>query len=569
MALTTLTVPRRNVVALHFDQTTNVPGPLTPQAYSHSIYQHPYPVFVGFSVYAQPVTAGVPGEGSDFSYLAINSSQNEFGTYYPGDPFGKRTVNNGGSSMAMLRDNATITNMTVGPVEVPDLATFTDMPVSLTAFALGDPPYPPDDQVTIDSGESFATAATPPVYNIGGSQNQQGFLTRNISDEHFLYERDGTKWKAFTTDADFRPRNAITLNDGDYNYTWHICSPVSGSGLGQYLTRWTAQSTAGSFSETFYAVELDDATDDAAFQAGLDVDTPDYAHMNANYENFWFVIADYWSDVEQVLTSMTVFFFAKDFTWYDRYDITADGALSFGNYRQDPAGNHFLAGRSASTGEGAFQFLAGDGGGGGEVDEDIIIRAWGASLDDHDKVYFRLGDAGTLVYDISTGQWTEYASPGLEYWRPHIGMNWAGMGATTAARGFGTNIVCADDTEGVLYIIDPTLSMDDDPTTGTPAAFSRKFTGLVTTRGRDTINCNAVQLTASLGNPAVTGASVTLRTSDDGGFNWTSHGSVTVSAASYNQVIEWRALGLIKHPGRLFEFTDSGALARVSGADMR
>lgn len=201
-------------------------------------------------------------------------------------------------------------------------------------------------------------------------------------------------------------------------------------------------------------------------------------------------------------------------------------------------------------------------------DDDRRLRVWGFSLDGHDFYVLRVGELETLVYDLTTGQWAHWASPERENWRAHVGQNWVGMSATTLARGFGTDIVAGDDTTGTLWILDPTAGRDDNPIEG-DAAFTRIVVGGVPLSSRDAAPCNAVQLTLSLGAPAMTGAEITLRTSDDFGHTYVSHGAVTTTAADFGQVVEWRSLGTMRQPGRLFEISDDGAAVRISRADMR
>jgi hypothetical protein len=193
-------------------------------------------------------------------------------------------------------------------------------------------------------------------------------------------------------------------------------------------------------------------------------------------------------------------------------------------------------------------------------------RAWGFSLDGHDFYVLRLGESATLVFDLTTQQWSQWSNPDLAYWRPHCGQNWQGMAGTLADG--GTDVVCGDDTEGVLYRLDPTSGRDDDTGTG-DAAFTRTVTGAIALSGRDTKPCGAFQLTCALGSPSQSGAAITLETSDDFGQNWLSHGSVTLAAGSFSQVVEWRALGLMRQPGRIFKLTDDGATVRIGRADAR
>lgn len=199
---------------------------------------------------------------------------------------------------------------------------------------------------------------------------------------------------------------------------------------------------------------------------------------------------------------------------------------------------------------------------------DPIIRVWGFSADGHDFYVIRLGASETLVYDLTTSQWCHWASPNEERWRAHIGNNWVGIGATTTDRDFGSDVVAGDDRSGTLWMLDPTAGVDDNDTTGT-SPFTRKVTGGISLRGRDTLPCNAVQLTVDLGAPVLTGATLTLNTSDDFGQSWVNQGTVEIDPGNYEQVIEYRSLGLMVQPGRIFEITDQGASVRISGADLR
>lgn len=201
--------------------------------------------------------------------------------------------------------------------------------------------------------------------------------------------------------------------------------------------------------------------------------------------------------------------------------------------------------------------------------EDRRLRAWAFSLDGHDFYVLRLGERETLVCDLTTGQWSEWNTFGKTYWRAHVGGNWIGIGPDTTARGFGTDIVAGDDALGQLWMLDPTSGVDDLPAAGETSYFNRVVTGGVPQVMRTTAPCAGVYVTLSLGAPAIEGASVTLRTSDDAGFSWIDHGSITVPAGEYGKEIAWRSLGLIRHPGRIFEFSDDGAAVRISGADMR
>ncbi len=191
------------------------------------------------------------------------------------------------------------------------------------------------------------------------------------------------------------------------------------------------------------------------------------------------------------------------------------------------------------------------------------VAAWGFRLDNHR--YYVIPSVG-LIYDLETGQWSEWLNESLTRLRANVGQNWAGM--TGSLTVYGTDIVAGDDTTGVVWIFDPNIARDDLTTTGNEA-FTRVVTSMVAANGRESIPCNAVQLTCALGDPSQTGASITLETSDDLGQTWLNHGSQVVVAGDFTQVVEWRGLGLIREPGRVFRFTDDGATVRFGRAELR
>lgn len=204
--------------------------------------------------------------------------------------------------------------------------------------------------------------------------------------------------------------------------------------------------------------------------------------------------------------------------------------------------------------------------------ENHKIRAWTFSLDGHDFYVLRLDDTESLVMDMSTGQWAKWSSPEEDFWRAWNGMNWLGMSRDTFLSGAQSQIVAGDDTYGLLWTIDPDLGYDHNPRygeDGDPHAFDRTVIGGVAVRLRETQKVGAAYLVASVGSPQITGAGITLRTSDDYGKTWTSHGTVTITPSDYSQELVWRSIGLMKAPGRIFELSDSGATVRIDSLDIR
>lgn len=192
------------------------------------------------------------------------------------------------------------------------------------------------------------------------------------------------------------------------------------------------------------------------------------------------------------------------------------------------------------------------------------LRAWFFELDGHEFYVLRLGNNKTLVYDLTTEQWSWWTSSGRPSWRANIGTNWIESGGTGS--NFGSNVIVGDDTVGILWSLNPLQGYDDpvdsaEREEGRPVPFTRVATGQVTTRGRITIPCYQVYAVADTGSPAYEGASVTLSYSDDTGRNFVNAGTIEVESGNYYQEFAWRSLGLVRSPGRLFRIEDDGAFA--------
>ena len=198
------------------------------------------------------------------------------------------------------------------------------------------------------------------------------------------------------------------------------------------------------------------------------------------------------------------------------------------------------------------------------------VKAWTYSLDGHDMYVLRLGDDTTMVYDLTTQQWATWDSEGQNTWRAALGTNWLDMSSASYLDGVSTNIVIGDDAYGLLWVLDPGSGVDENPVIGEPLQpYTRVVTGGVPMRQRQSPRCNAVFLTISTGQPDVDPATINLRFSDNNGATFTDAGNVVVPSGNYFTEVSWRSLGLIRAPGRVFEFTDTGATVRIDGANVR
>lgn len=195
------------------------------------------------------------------------------------------------------------------------------------------------------------------------------------------------------------------------------------------------------------------------------------------------------------------------------------------------------------------------------------LRAWTFDLDGHEFYVLRLGNNKTLLYDLTTQQWSWWSTGSLGTWRTNVGVNWLQSGSV--AQNYGSNVVVGDDNYGILWVLNPEQGYDDSATdtdreNSIVKPFPRVATGQITVRGRMTIPCYQVYLTADNGQPAYTGASVSLSYSDDNGKTYVDASEpITVEAGNYYQEYVWRSIGLARAPGRIFRITDDGAFAKI------
>lgn len=202
--------------------------------------------------------------------------------------------------------------------------------------------------------------------------------------------------------------------------------------------------------------------------------------------------------------------------------------------------------------------------------ENRKLRAWGCSIDGHNFYVLRLGEVETLVYDLTTGKWLTWGDENSAVWRAQNGMNWLDIPRQGFLSGAETQVVAGDHAYGIVWALVPDQGFDDHPVTeNTARPFTRRVTGGLPMRNRNTKKVGAAYLTISNGYPQVDDAYITLRTSDDSGQTWVTHGTLTVTPDAYSEEFVWRSLGLIKSPGRIFEFTDNGATVRIDGLDIR
>ncbi len=198
---------------------------------------------------------------------------------------------------------------------------------------------------------------------------------------------------------------------------------------------------------------------------------------------------------------------------------------------------------------------------------DPALRIWTFTLDNHDFVVIRLGVDQTLVHDLSSGDWLNWASAEDSLWKAYVGCNW--NGANSVASGYGSNIIVGDDASGALYFLDPYEATDDGPLAGdtTLYPFERVATGQLISESYGATRVFMTNLFGSFASVPADTPLVTLSYSDDG-VNYTEVESLDLTDAQNTYRATWRGLGSYRYPGRLLRITDNGALIRLDHMDV-
>lgn len=192
-----------------------------------------------------------------------------------------------------------------------------------------------------------------------------------------------------------------------------------------------------------------------------------------------------------------------------------------------------------------------------------LVRDWTYTLDGHD-FYILQTRLETIVFDLTTQRSFVWGTGNSALWRAHAGLIWERPLFDAFA---ASNIVAGDDTLGVLYLLNPNASVDDNPDDSradNPIPYQRIVYGQIAVRGRYSVPCYGVEVYGSIGaidNNNLT--SVSLSTSDDRGNTFNQQGVVNVSRDVFDQRVEWLSIGQMQAPGRLFRVEDFGALARI------
>lgn len=177
-------------------------------------------------------------------------------------------------------------------------------------------------------------------------------------------------------------------------------------------------------------------------------------------------------------------------------------------------------------------------------------RAWGFTLDGHTFYVLDLGAEGTFLYDITTGEWSNWVTAGFVQWDVANGVMW------------DKRVVGGDLASGQVWEARNSQLTDN----GTDIAHT--VTGKLETRSRVFLSVDALRLSGSfgeIGDPSST--TINMRFSDDDGQTFSAMFPLTMAAGNTTGELAWRSMGSFCAPGRVFEISDTGGLVRIDGLD--
>jgi hypothetical protein len=166
------------------------------------------------------------------------------------------------------------------------------------------------------------------------------------------------------------------------------------------------------------------------------------------------------------------------------------------------------------------------------------LRAWACVLEGHGLWIICTG-AETLVFDVTTQQWTEFASYGQAEFRCHLGVQ------------LDSTVIGADRSDGRLWTFARLVSQDGD------GPLVREWTGAIDQAGA-LARCDNVVLDCTTGSAALDAdPMVELRVSDDLAKTWSDWLPASLGrSGQYGQRVAWTRLGLLRDR-RAFHFRTS------------
>lgn len=176
--------------------------------------------------------------------------------------------------------------------------------------------------------------------------------------------------------------------------------------------------------------------------------------------------------------------------------------------------------------------------------------AWTFDFDGHTFYVLDLGGDGTLVYDLTTGQWSKFDTNGFNgVWDFRSGFHWRTGKMVVGGSTIGATIR--------KLVADSFLDEGWRPVT-------YEVRGLLPVAGTDYRRQYTLRLVGSAGQTADSVAPVLkMRFSDDQGVTWSEERTITLTQDT-RQRIEFRSLGAFTAPGRIFRIYDEGGVKFIA-----
>ena len=179
-----------------------------------------------------------------------------------------------------------------------------------------------------------------------------------------------------------------------------------------------------------------------------------------------------------------------------------------------------------------------------------LEQGWAFSFDGH--VFYVLNSVlgSSLVLDLTTGQWHRWQTAGRLFWNMFRGITWRG------------HVLGADASGPEIWTLDPESALDEGQ-----APIERVVSAFQPVRGDRALRQGSLRLSARRDAVTADTAEISMRFSDDGGKTWSRFFSIQLRPEDLSKRIEFRSLGRLRAPGRVWEFYDAGGLVRIDGAD--
>lgn len=191
--------------------------------------------------------------------------------------------------------------------------------------------------------------------------------------------------------------------------------------------------------------------------------------------------------------------------------------------------------RIVALGQGSPQRISND-----SIDEVLRtatnLRAWSFEFNRH-TFYVLTCDEATFAYDLEKGTWSRWSSYLKDNFRAHLGLQ------------NDAQIYAGDYESNKIWKLEDGVADGDDPVI-------RSVSGLVLT-SETFMPCSRVNVLMNAGWTNQYGASAVLeiRWSEDNGLTWSDYMSAPVGElGQYATTVSYSGLGMIRRPGRVFEF---------------